>query len=92
MPKLTRKTWEKHVRAWAYRLMDDIDAYEEAEDADERVDALRSMKGCLRSLSRLTGADRDELSTAACGSTGCTYNLDWLRKLGVEISTPKEED
>lgn len=32
MPRLTQKTWEKRVRVWAYLLMDDIDAYEEAED------------------------------------------------------------
>lgn len=92
MPKLTQKTWEKRVRGWAYRLMDDIDAYEEAEDMDERADALRSMKGCLRSLSRLTGMDKDTLETSAYGSTGYTYNLDWLRKLGVRLTDSPEED
>lgn len=92
MPKLTQKTWEKRVRGWAYRLMDDIDAYEEAEDVNERADAERSMKGCLKSLSRLTGVAKDNLEAAACGNIGYTYNLDWLRRLGVKLTECPEGD
>lgn len=59
---------------------------------NERADAERSMKGCLRSLSRLTGVAKDDLEAVACGNIGYTYNLDWLRRLRVKLIDCPDED
>lgn len=80
---MTRK--QKAIRVCAMNLMDAYDDLMDAEDEEEYEDAKREYNWRLSHLSDLTGITRFFLESAFGNSYDCTYNLDWLRNLGVEI-------
>lgn len=68
--------------------MDLMDAYDEWQDADymeEQEEAAEKYNICLKQLSRYTGKDEHTIASALGNQNGVTYNLDWLRALGVDV-------
>ena len=75
----------KAIMACAMALMDAYDDWLDAEYEDEYNDAKKEYDWRLRHLSDLTGISQYILASALGKQDGYTYNLDWLRNLGVEI-------
>lgn len=75
----------KAIMACAMNLMDAYDNWLDAEYEDEYNDARKEYNWRLRYLSELTGISQYALASALGNQDGVTYNLDWLRALGVEI-------
>ena len=81
---MTTKKREAIV-ACAMRLMDAYDNWLDVEYEDEYNDARKEYNWRLRYLSELTGISQFTLASALENQDGVTYNLDWLRNLGVEV-------
>ena len=75
----------KAITACAMHLMYAYDDWLDAEDEEEYKDAKQEYDWRLRHLSVLTGISQSILASALGTRDGYTYNLDWLRDLGVEI-------
>ena len=76
---------ENNIRLYAMQLMDAYDNWLDAEYEEEYDDARKEYNRSLLRLSKLTGVSQYTLASALGNQDGCTYNLDWLRALGVEI-------
>ncbi len=75
----------KAIMACAMNLMDAYDDLANAEGEEEYNDATQEYNWRLSYLSDLTGLTRLFIESELHKRDECTYNLDWLRTLGVEI-------
>lgn len=75
----------KAIIACAMNLMYSYDDWLDAEYEDECNDAKREYDWRLHYLSELTGISQYILASALGKRDGYTYDLEWLRDLGVEI-------
>ncbi len=73
------------IMACAMDLMDAYDNWLDADYMEELEEAVEKYNICLKQLSRYTGKDKHAIASALGNQNGVTYNLDWLRNLGVEI-------
>lgn len=76
---------QRRIRIWAMGLIDAYDRWQDAEYKEELDEAKSEYKRCLNNLSYNTGMDKESLERALGNQDHVTYNLDWLRALGVEI-------
>lgn len=75
----------KAIMACAMDLMDAYDEWLDAEYLEEQEEAQEKYDRFLERLSKYTGKDEYDIASALGNYDGVTYNLDWLRALGVEI-------
>ena len=73
------------IMACAMDLMDAYDEWQDADYMEEQEEAAEKYSICLKQLSRYTGKDKRTIASALGNQNGVTYNLDWLRALGVDI-------
>lgn len=73
------------IMACAMDLMDAYDEWQDADYMEEQEEAAEKYNICLKQLSRYTGKDKHAIASALGNQNGVTYNLDWLRGLGVDV-------
>ena len=80
---MTKK--QKAIRACAMHLMYAYDDLMDVDSEEEYKDAKQEYNWRLSYLSDLTGIARFFLESALGKRDGYTYDLDWLRNLGVDV-------